>query len=132
MKIIYIVTAGMYEDYSIRGVFNKKEEAQAFANSGIFGSGSGGAEVEEWPLNECVGFCRRLNYRYAVIEGQTGRGWEFAVNAHPKTRTPKPSTTVTKIRDGWYAVADSFVSPEHAKKLAEKALQAKLQEKTNS
>ena len=46
-KLVYIVTAGSYDDYRIDAVFTNKSDAQAFARDY---DASERADVEEWPL----------------------------------------------------------------------------------
>lgn len=127
-KNVYVVTAGEYSDYGIKAIFSKKKDAEAFATQGYFSGDEG--NVEEWPLDGMKGAVRRLCYRYRLPDG---RGWSFEENARPTERTPTPSSTIGRNGRGEiWVYGDSFVGPDHAKKLAEEALQAELRKKTES
>jgi hypothetical protein len=77
-----------------------------------------------------LGWVSRKNYRYSLPEGDS---WTFNVTAPPSARV-SPENVSNKVReygDGKLGVyGDSLVSPEHAKKLAEEAIQAHLRKKT--
>ncbi len=65
MTTIYICTSGMYSDYGIDAVFNKKELAERFCDKY-------GCTIEEWELNP-RGKELRLGYQaYAVTMKQDG------------------------------------------------------------
>ncbi|HET8908135.1 MAG TPA: hypothetical protein VFN11_14345 [Ktedonobacterales bacterium] len=54
MTTIYIVTSGTYSDYSINGVFDSQEKAQAFIDYGLrvdLFSSYDKPHIEEWELN---------------------------------------------------------------------------------
>jgi len=56
-QVVYIVTSGSYSDYQINGVFDSKEQAQAFikyvkAHDDFGAWGHEEPNIEEWTLNE--------------------------------------------------------------------------------
>jgi hypothetical protein len=74
-RTIYVVTAGEYSDYGIRGVFDDRELAEAFAErSQRYDS----ARIEEWDLNPFTEELREGLVPYFVSlkrNGDVGRIW---------------------------------------------------------
>ena len=108
-RTIYVVTEGSYDDYHIEGIFSKREDAQNFS---IQVKG----EVEEWTLDEKDGWIKRTQYicNIDLKSGEILHEWHHKIEAPPKVRT-----AVGIMDESGKASFCSYVSKEHARKLAQ-------------
>jgi hypothetical protein len=121
---VYIVTSGEYSDYKIEGVFSTKEKADAFAAKVT--ECTGGADVNEWPLDAQGELTVRRTF-HASIKLDDGEIKEW-------TSAELVSTNARSLKDraGYFnntATASSAVSAEHARKLVIEVRQKFLREK---
>jgi len=124
---IYIVTEGEYSDYHIEGTFSTEALAEGYiAAKGEKAGRSWDPGIEEWILDEDAGAEWRTQYRCALCPSDGGLLWEDENDA--LARPGKRS------EDGWAnehaIVGTSYVSAEHAQKLAIEARQKWLRERT--
>jgi hypothetical protein len=137
---IYVVTKGQYSDYGIDSVFTKKDEAEQYVAEFNKTEPWDDARVEGWPVDTVVGLvCRPcwkviINVENGEIElsmrdGERKDYWETKELAKPEQRAD-PFDVVAGLH--WrFLTATSFVSPEHAKKLAVERRQEILRLKAN-
>jgi hypothetical protein len=131
-KTIYVVTTGCYSDYRIQAVFDDKPMAEAWVaehNKDYDKDDDYAARIEKYPLNEQAGYIRRNLYCCAIslATGDVTHESNFEGSlASPHARAgeinvyPNPNCNE--------AVAESYVSAEHARKLAVEARQKHLRE----
>lgn len=115
MSKIYVVTSGEYSDYHIDAIVSTKELAKIYCN----GSES---DIEEWEMDGEVGKECRVVYRCQMPGGDC---WTYSHFDLPTKRTP--DEPISEYGSGF--VADSYVSQEHARKLAIEEWQKRLREK---
>lgn len=109
---IYVVTSGDYSDYGIEAMFSTREKAQAYIDARNLNDYDEGREVNEWIVDEQEGWLMRPQ-------------WE----AHIRNEPPSIRDRDAAIRRGKeVAYITSYVSPEHALKLAAEVRQQWLRE----
>lgn len=131
MSIVYIVTSGSYSDYGIVAVFSTKEKAEAFIEqrrqTECYDHDDN--EIEEWTLDEESGKVARALFS-CFLQAESGD----VVHEQGRTELAPPTARGmgTTIMDCFYKdrgvfknviKAESYVSAEHAKKLAVEARQ---------
>lgn len=82
MTTIYVVTSGQYSDYSIRGVFTTKENAQAYINA-FSAKYSEFNDVEEYELDQWVDEISRGLIHWRVIMYRDGSLHEVEKSEYP-------------------------------------------------
>lgn len=115
---IYVVTDGEYSDYHICGVFSTKVKAEKYCAD----TREGG--VEEWLLDAEAGKVKRTMFMCFMPDGECR---EYEQIDFPNLRTPKEHIFDMPWKQGFRA--DSYVSEEHARKLAIEEHQRRLREK---
>ena len=122
---VYVVTSGSYSDYGIETVFSTREAAEAYIAEGEKLTYSDYNKIEEWPVDERAGFIMRPYWLvWMMKDGSTENTRELEALAAPTAR----SGEVGEIGN-WGFQAESFVSAEHALKLAAEARQEWLRKK---
>ena len=121
--LVYVVTAGEYSDYHIEAVFSAPDKAQQYCDELNKVSEYACAKVQPHPIDEEHHEVARKTYRCELPSGECGEETDLTM-ALPDAR--EESTTVYDNGD---VEAVSFVSIDHAKKLAVEALQAHLRKK---
>jgi hypothetical protein len=127
-KTIYVVTTGCYSDYRIQAVFDDKPMAEAWVaeyNKERKKDDAYAAMIEEYPLNEQAGYIRRNLYCCAIslATGDIDLESDYATSmASPHARAGEIDVYSNS------ALAESYVSAEHARKLAIEARQKHLRE----
>lgn len=126
---VYVVTSGEYSDYSICAIFSTKELAQAHVDKG------GGDTIEEYELDVDKDLVKRTKYVSVVrlLDGKVKQSWNNDELTQPGQEADNPNHTLRfdKRKDGTTAVggemvASSYVSQEHADKMAAEKRQAAL------
>jgi hypothetical protein len=121
---VYVVTAGSYSDYSIDSIFSTKELAEAYIAEGEKEPYASYNGVDEWEVDELAGnVLRQMWTAYITRDGTLHTNREQKVMANPKAR----SRAQGLIGD-WGFQGESFISQEHAMKLAVEARQKWLRE----
>lgn len=118
---VYIVTSGTYSDYRINKVFSKKELAEAYLEQ--IKDIDSDWSIEEYLLDEDTDLIQRRVYVYTLFseEAQRAPYCRMAVEEGlPTDRTPKQCVGIGAYNsdEHRYFTGRSFVSEEHAKKLA--------------
>ena len=113
---IFAVSSGVYSDYHINAVFSTRELAQAYIAKR--GDGLWDPNIEEWKVDEEADFIARPLY-WAAVYLKTGD----LVPEHCRTSTQWASPSARAYDEPRLVytnriVAGSFVSQEHALKLA--------------
>jgi hypothetical protein len=119
MSTIYVVTSGSYSDYHTDALFSTKEKAQAWIDIASYGKG-GDYQIEEWPLDEQVGVVWRTLHTATIYldDGKIEDGHSNEVLAQPEVRTNPASHFPGNQRYREGCRVQSYVSQEHARKLA--------------
>src|SRR5579885_931253 len=124
-KSVYIVTKGQYYDYGIDSVFSKKEEADRYAAE-LAHTTRELVRVEEWAIDTMAEMVARKCW-HVNLDISTGQfclyGFSRGEDYRESTELAKPEQRSGDFNAAgslhWANVgATSFVSPEHAKKLA--------------
>lgn len=114
--IIYAVTSGEYSDYGIEGVFSTRSLAEGFIEKQDE-EDRRSFDIAEWVLDEKRDHVKRMEYR-AILgnDGNVGESYETnrEVFAGPNDRGESETS------EG-YSTGISYISAEHAKKLAVEA-----------
>ncbi len=132
MSELYVVTAGSYSDYGIRAIFMDKSEAEAY-HKDLLLVDSDTNDIEVWSEGRPSGQkeCRRAyQARIKVYDGHIdsenyGSLYEW-VDENART---EQSAAEYPLENGYYPddlYLKSFVSQEHAEKLAVEARQGLL------
>jgi len=121
---IYIVTSGVYSDYGIEAVFTEWEYADQYVLELDKTTPYGGVEVEEWDADDPE---KRNLVGVNVYMAAVPAGGERIVGKGKITKmVPKNARCNVIVDDNalyWRVWVESYVSREHAKKLAAEALQ---------
>ena len=134
MGKVWIYTEGSYSDYHVEAVFSTKEKADAYAaQCGEYGG------VDEWDVDEFADHVRRP-WWVCEIDLETGdlvRAREGSEVISPHERGSEESGTGTSYDPTSYNLRDvasgkSFVSKDHAMKLAVEARQAYLRKQAEA
>lgn len=131
---VYLVAAGEYSDYHVVGLFSTPELAQAYIDTnnlpGVLSANF--ADMEEIEIDHLVGFVQR-EYWTASIQAKSGDwNWQSS-GTEPASPLARGSVrTHTQAGPVSSFIATSFVSQEHANKLAAEARQAWLRKQTTS
>ena len=131
MDKVWLYTEGSYSSYCVDAVFSTKEKADAYAAE----RGEDGA-IEEWDIDQFAGYVRRP-WWMCRIDRETGdviergKGTEV-ISPHERGHVESHKSGRAYPRKGWYdaITATSFVSEQHALKLAAEARQAHLRNQT--
>jgi hypothetical protein len=130
-KQIHLVSEGCYSDYRIVAAFSTKEAAEAYAAE--LRKIDDDAGVETYPIDSVVGETARrawtavVDLRGGLIYGEQGDDRELRVMAQLTERGRTEIVGRTEAYpDGVGANVTSFVSAEHARKLAAEAHQSYL------
>lgn len=122
--IVYVVTAGCYSDYGIEAIFSTRELAEDYivANPKKY---SGYNDIAEWTVDERAGWVPRKGWylHLGLSDGSVGNKGSETSTADPNARNEEPYFMPDYVR------VTSYVSAEHALKLAVEARQAWLREK---
>lgn len=127
MDNIYLVTSGEYSDYGIHAAFSTEKKAQAYIESSTGISVYGDApEIEIWPIDNPKCVCRMSWHVTVCANGKFGpRVFEYPEQTEGPIRT---ATYRVTGRAGGIHVT-SYVSAEHALKVAAEEAQAILRAK---
>lgn len=128
---VYVVTSGHYSDYGIVAIFSSMELARKFMADV---PDNGYNDVEEWVVDAFAGFIRREKFT-AVIDLKSGEIWDQrewpleCAEAGQRSSEPNfwyrgPVGDISSPQISCY----SFVSADHACKLAVEARQQWLRE----
>jgi hypothetical protein len=126
---VFVVTSGSYSDYSIQEIFSTKELADAYLKEC---DPSDGYDIEEWEMDAAAGHVKRTVYTYSL---PGGKAWSYETVDSPTARVPKSERFAANWEPSlsqsvqWSAIGRSLVSHEHAKKLAEEAIQEAIRKK---
>ena len=130
--IIYVVTSGTYSDYKIDSLYTNKEKAEerlaALKKVDMFDNEK--PQIEEWPVDQEFEEIPR-QYWMSEIDLVTGQVFEPDAEvryrfAKPNQRTYEHANQLRCLSYGGISeryTANSFVSQEHADKLAVEARQ---------
>jgi hypothetical protein len=126
---IYVVTEGSYSDYGIKAMFSTKAGAEAYIEQIKAQREVDYADtnIEQWQLDQEVGWVAKTAYRCAidVKTGEVTNEWEFREIVAKNKRTGD-----AEVRpNGQFLTVLSYVSADHARKLAVEARQKHLREK---
>ena len=133
MKNVYIVTEGMYSDYSILAVFTSEADAQAHAdrlnNDMLVSFGVSAAQVEEWPLYP-AGKLPVLHVEYGLTVWLRANGSEQSRNDWTRTyyaTPPLPTRQVdVEVFDHRLMGVCQLIARASTAALAEKAMQDRV------
>jgi hypothetical protein len=123
MTTIYIVTNGSYSDYHIEAVFSTKAAAEAWLAEAQESSGFSAdlPQIEEWPLDERAGEILRTAWRCGIrLDSGEFYGEEpLRALGKPQERTATVEEYPPQLPAfGGVCLVISYVSAEHARKLA--------------
>ncbi len=115
MTTLYVVTDGEYSGYHIEAVFSDRPSAEAFINLGE-------GQIEEWELDGKKGKVKRVAYMARTCLDQLPENTWTATEtlvASPEDRIAENPTLEPQMGgQPAYVYAKSFVSEEHAMKIA--------------
>lgn len=126
---VWIVTEGCYSDYHIEGVFSSRELAEAYAQT-IKG---GEVNIAEWDVDaQSKTVWRRAHVVHLSAEtGEVVDTCTFDTHVSPATRGWAESRAYGDDPPSrGVFMAESYISPEHALKLAVEARQAWLRQES--
>ena len=124
---VYVVTWGSYSDYHIEGIFSSLSEAEAYAKITEGG-------VETWLVDEFAGYIKRLCF-WAIIRFGDGSIIKEGCAERPGLPTARIAKNILpnpETPEWARCTYVSFVSPEHARKLAAEARQHWLRVKATT
>jgi hypothetical protein len=119
---VYVVTTGEYSDYGIKAIFSAKELAEKYVADCLTDKYDFPAIVE-WELDTEIGKVKRTCFR---CEMPGGRCWSYETIALPTLRVPE--NHIDDLQHLGKFVANSYVSEDHARKLAIEEHQRRLRE----
>jgi hypothetical protein len=123
-ETIYVVTEGCYSSYHICAVFSTKEKAQDFINKkkDLYYD----ASIEDYPLDAFDNYVRAQAWKATIHVGDGAlKEWKDEPVFIEKGTTTGP-VKQTSALSGFNITVTSYVSKDHAKKLAVEARQARL------
>lgn len=134
-KIIYAVTDGEYSDYRVEGVFSSKKKAERFIEQYRKKEGQYcEPQIVEWELNGRGSDVAKTEYRALINlnNGSIESEWEYPALV-PKNKRAEPSQFYSNPRhtDRKSITVVSYVSKDHARKLAVEAYQKHLREEAS-
>jgi hypothetical protein len=126
---VYVVTEGDYSDYRIKAIFSTKDAAEAYISEGSKYKYADFNDIDEWELDAEAGYIMRPYWgvyltKDGSLSGDVRTGEQLA---DPNAR----SGEVGQCGD-WGFQAESYVSEEHALKLAAEARQEWLRKSTEN
>lgn len=123
--IVYVVTEGCYSNYHIAAIFSSRWKADAYLAE-VISVSNDDASIEEWELDEKSGYyaCDSWIADITISTGEIKSSRWRKELAAPHVRAKE----ITCIEAGTILSAISFVSEEHARKLAVEARQAWIRE----
>lgn len=122
MTKVFLVTHENYSDNHVKAVFSTKKIAAAYRREGKFDN------IEEYELDGEAGYIVRVVYRWR-IDAKTGEMAQGYGDEEMASPTERGTVTQHQPKNGnIFFVANSYESPEHARKLAVEARQAWLRE----
>jgi len=126
---VWLVSSGCYSDYEIEGIFSEESLARAYcAELHSRGKYFDDADVSEWEVDSEAGKVFRTAFRACIrlVSGEIfGMESESLILASPHARSMN-NAYGAEIGTNSYLEVFSFVSPEHARKLAVEHRQAWL------
>lgn len=129
MSEVYVVTAGEYSDYRILAIFSTPEAADKYVCAHNTGENpNASASVEEWPIDEVSEPVSVAPWQASIV-CDTGdiswtrrQNWSEVIQRGTRAGPEDIHMISSKPPRGWIIVT-SYVSEEHAKKLAVEARQ---------
>jgi len=134
---VYVVIAGTYSDYGYYGVFSSREKAQKYIDDTVAPDQRGEYSIDEHDLDpqyeqvewvKC--YCARIYLDDGKIEPLDDEDfyWAKRTDMRRGSVTCHGETRFNGFSSRGVVSASSFVSPEHAAKLAVEARQRYLRE----
>jgi hypothetical protein len=127
MKTIFIVTSGEYSDYCIEAVFSRESDAKKYAREKNRVKYTDACQIEPWSVDERAGWVPRTEYicRIGLETGDILNETEWSATMAPKGKRSGGPAMLSSDS----ASVTSYVSPDHARKLAVEARQKWLRKR---
>lgn len=129
---IYVVTAGEYSNYGICALFSTTGAAQAFIDASEEHTPGGEYGIETYLLDKHLQPTKRRGWQAHIDmeDGELKRTESVELVAGANVRSLPPHNHAWRLPQGYYKWTDviSFVSEDHARKLAVEARQKLIRE----